>query len=257
MFFKFWGNLRVALAFLTRFPHTHTCTEHDLKDALSYFFLASLILGLILTLPILIITKLVAPNLPAPLMAALSAWIWLGLEIYLTRALHWDGLADLIDALGSNKTGPKFWAIIKDSRLGTFGALGLILVLAGQFLTLTIHLTLDNYLCLILAPVFARQAPFWLAKDLPAYQNSTLGAFFCQAVAENKRLHQLAALILISTPLFLSILFGLPQILFLLATEFLLLNKLKKIALTYGGLSGDFCGAAIELSQLNFLLLTI
>ena len=253
-----WGHLSLALAFLSRFPTKQTASAQNLAAALPYFALASLILGLGLTLPTASIAKLLASHLKLDLLVyLLAAWLWLALEVYLTRALHWDGLADLTDALGSNQSGPKFWLIIKDSRLGTFGALGLILVLFGQFLAITAHIAAQNYVILILAPVFARQAPFWLAKNCPASQNSSLGALFSASVAQNKALNAQASIIFVALPLLLLGFVHLFQILLLLLSQILIIQRLKKIALQNGGLSGDFCGAAIELSQLNFLLLTL
>ena len=57
-------------------------------------------------------------------------------SILLTGALHEDGFADVCDGFGGGWTAEKILAIMKDSRLGTYGATGLGLLLAGKLLAL-------------------------------------------------------------------------------------------------------------------------
>jgi adenosylcobinamide-GDP ribazoletransferase len=57
-------------------------------------------------------------------------------SILLTGAFHEDGFADVCDGFGGGWTPDKILAIMKDSRLGTYGATGLGLLLAGKFLAL-------------------------------------------------------------------------------------------------------------------------
>ena len=57
-------------------------------------------------------------------------------SILLTGAFHEDGFADVCDGFGGGWTQAKILAIMKDSRLGTYGATGLGLLLAGKFLAL-------------------------------------------------------------------------------------------------------------------------
>ena len=57
-------------------------------------------------------------------------------SILLTGAFHEDGFADVCDGFGGGWTKDKILAIMKDSRLGTYGAVGLGLLLALKFLAL-------------------------------------------------------------------------------------------------------------------------
>ncbi|MDP5291349.1 adenosylcobinamide-GDP ribazoletransferase [Oceanimonas sp. CHS3-5] len=61
-----------------------------------------------------------------PLVAAVMAT---ALGVYITGAFHEDGLADTCDGLGGGLTRERALTIMKDSRLGTFGTLGLVLAL--------------------------------------------------------------------------------------------------------------------------------
>ncbi|MCD2171591.1 adenosylcobinamide-GDP ribazoletransferase [Rhizobium sp. C4] len=61
--------------------------------------------------------------------AELAALLSLALQILLTGGLHEDGLADCADGLGGGRTRERMLEIMKDSRLGAYGGLALILSL--------------------------------------------------------------------------------------------------------------------------------
>ena len=68
--------------------------------------------------------------LPAPAAAALL----LALTVWVTGGLHLDGLADTADGLGGGQhPGGRAWRIMKDSRVGAFGVISLILALLLKF----------------------------------------------------------------------------------------------------------------------------
>ncbi|WP_370543514.1 adenosylcobinamide-GDP ribazoletransferase [Herbaspirillum sp. Sphag64] len=57
--------------------------------------------------------------------------------IYFTGALHEDGFADVCDGFGGGSQPQRVMEIMRDSRLGTFGVLGLVLLVAVKLVTLT------------------------------------------------------------------------------------------------------------------------
>ncbi|MEZ5812657.1 MAG: adenosylcobinamide-GDP ribazoletransferase [Rhizobiaceae bacterium] len=61
----------------------------------------------------------------AGLASGLAAALGLGIVIVLTGALHEDGLADTVDGFGGGKTRRQKLDIMRDSRLGVYGALAL------------------------------------------------------------------------------------------------------------------------------------
>jgi adenosylcobinamide-GDP ribazoletransferase len=73
----------------------------------------------------------------APLGAPLAALLALSTLIALSGGLHEDGLADCADALRAGRTREKMLAILKDSRIGVYGALALILCIAIRWQALT------------------------------------------------------------------------------------------------------------------------
>jgi adenosylcobinamide-GDP ribazoletransferase len=101
-----------------------------------------------------------------PLGALASATLVLGVSMLLTGALHEDGLADTSDALGGGHDPAKVFAILKDSRVGAFGAAAIaISVLARAALLAKLE---DATLWAFpLAWSAARVGPVWLMVALP------------------------------------------------------------------------------------------
>jgi cobalamin synthase len=116
--------LRVAIQFLTRLPLPDTgpappaalarCPVYfPLVGALLGGLIAAVIAGLLLVWPI-----------------PLAVLVALGIEARLTGALHEDAVADYCDALGGGWTREDCLRILKDSRVGSYGVLGLTLAVA-------------------------------------------------------------------------------------------------------------------------------
>ena len=94
----------------------------DLRDSVHMFPLVGVLVGLGASL---VYAAAVFCNLP-PVIAAILA---VATQILMTGALHEDGLADVCDGFGGGRTREEKLVIMRDSRLGTYGAIGLILSL--------------------------------------------------------------------------------------------------------------------------------
>lgn len=119
-----------ALMFLTRLP-VPRFADHSpeyLEKSARYFPLIGWIVGLISGLTFLVFNKYVSEDI------AILASIIAG--IFTTGAFHEDGFADVCDAFGGGWTKEKILAIMKDSRLGTYGVTGLVGILSAKFLLL-------------------------------------------------------------------------------------------------------------------------
>jgi adenosylcobinamide-GDP ribazoletransferase len=84
----------------------------------------------------------------------------------LTGAFHEDGLADTSDALGGGHDAGRVLAILKDSRIGTFGGAALVVSIAGRAALLA-QLGPSGLWALPLVGCAARVAPIWLMASLP------------------------------------------------------------------------------------------
>ena len=116
------------------------------------------------------------PFFPAPLRAAFVLVFWIGV----TGALHEDGLADEADAFRAERPRSQMLEILKDSRVGTFGALALVLSVLLRWQALT-RLTIDYAPALVAVLAISRASIVVLARiSRPA--TAGLGARFAANV---------------------------------------------------------------------------
>jgi adenosylcobinamide-GDP ribazoletransferase len=95
-----------------------------------------------------------------------AGFLVVGASMLLTGAFHEDGLADTSDALGGAHDRDKLFAILKDSRIGSFGAAALV-VSIGARAALVARLGPACAWALPLAGCAARVGPVWLMSALP------------------------------------------------------------------------------------------
>lgn len=113
-----WAAMVTAVQFLTRIPVATTVPTRDaLQRAPLFFPLVGTAIGGVTT-GMLWLAGLFWPVWIAVILA-------LAAELRLTGALHEDGLADFCDGFGGGWTRDKILEILKDSRVGTYGTLGL------------------------------------------------------------------------------------------------------------------------------------
>ncbi|MER5353034.1 adenosylcobinamide-GDP ribazoletransferase [Kitasatospora sp. NPDC002551] len=117
----------------------------------------------------------------------LGAVAAVGVLAVLTRGLHLDGLADVADGLGSGKPAEDALRIMKQSDIGPFGVLTLVLVLLAQVAALAGQFAvspLRGALAVLAAAVAARCALAWgCLRRVPAARPGGLGAMVASTVA--------------------------------------------------------------------------
>lgn len=161
--------LEIALGFLTVFK-TRSGSTADLAEvgrSAWAFPLVGAIIGAILVIADLVLS----PHFP-PFVTAI---VIVGLWIVLTGGLHLDGWTDCWDALAASVTPEQRFVIMKDSRLGTFGAVALILLLAAKVATVAgedLHVS-----ALFLAPIVGRGIMV-LAAYGSRHRGEGMGALF-------------------------------------------------------------------------------
>lgn len=120
---KQWWAFVTAIQFLTRVPVSSRAADaQSLRDCPRYFPLVGGMIGVI-TVGLIWSTAWIWPVWLAVLIA-------LALELRLTGAMHEDAVADCCDAFGGGWTRERVLEIMKDSRLGTYGVLGLVSAVA-------------------------------------------------------------------------------------------------------------------------------
>lgn len=256
------AGLLAALSFLSRLGPARS--RLSLGAALPWLGCAGLIIGLFCACGAWLLWFIAAETGAGADLAALCAgFAWLALEIILSNGLHWDGAADLGDALGSGAAGEKFWLVLKDSRLGAWGALTILLLFCCQWLCAALHASSLAQGCLVraLAPLvlaiaWSRLSSVWLAFGRSAPPQSSLGLLLVRETDAPVFLLSLGQGIACLAALWL---LGLSfwRLLLLCAAQAAFLAWILNRANRHGGLSGDFFGAAIEGSQTIFLLFSL
>ncbi|MGJ7508845.1 adenosylcobinamide-GDP ribazoletransferase [Variovorax sp. GT1P44] len=107
------------------------------------------------------------PGLAGALVAALLSTI---ATVLMTGAFHEDGLADVADGLGGSADRSRALEIMKDSRIGAFGAIALVLALGLKVALLAMLAgqgALMAVMALVSAHVLSRLAPLFLIRWLP------------------------------------------------------------------------------------------
>jgi len=120
-----------AAQFLTRVPtpEVRSFDANSLAQSVRYFPLVGALVGLVNA------AVWWAASLWLP--AGVSIGLMLALSALLTGALHEDGFADACDGFGGGSTRDRVLAIMKDSRIGAYGAVGLFFMLGLKWATLT------------------------------------------------------------------------------------------------------------------------
>lgn len=239
----------IALQFFTRLPiPSWVGFEADwLHHAARYFVLVGVLVGGV-TGAVYFCAVLLWPPLPALLLSTIAG-------IILTGAFHEDGFADVCDGLGGAVSAPRALEIMKDSRIGAYGAIGILLMLALKVATLFCLPGTMIPAALLLAHPLSRLASCTLiwrlqyvraeGKAKPLAQRMTSGEW-CTAL--------LCALI----PILICLLSGslpwqsllLASIMAAAAAAWLTRIFVKRL----GGYTGDCLGAVQQLAELGFYL---
>ncbi|MDP3172161.1 MAG: adenosylcobinamide-GDP ribazoletransferase, partial [Polaromonas sp.] len=129
---RFIRHFLLAVQFFTRIPVTGALaawvgySPAMLRASAAHFPGTGWLVGGVAAGVYALLIALLPPGLFTPLVAAALSTV---ATVLLTGAFHEDGLADVSDGLGGSSEAPRALEIMKDSRVGAFGALALVLVL--------------------------------------------------------------------------------------------------------------------------------
>jgi adenosylcobinamide-GDP ribazoletransferase len=153
----FLGGLRAAMMLLTRVPVGSRPTSLEARRwAAAWFPVVAAALGLLGA----VVLQL------GPAGGFLSAVLAVGAVVLVTGALHEDGLADTADALGGATDRERLFAILKDSRIGAYGAVALGLSLLVRVAALE-RAGSGAAAAFLLAQLLSRLPVVWLMAALP------------------------------------------------------------------------------------------
>ena len=247
---NFFEQFIILIQFMTRIPIPLkiSYSEKKLGKSIKFFPLVGLIIGLILYFANFLITiyfKNIFYN------KTIIAIFLIILEILIVGIIHIDGLADTFDGLFSYAKKEKMLEIMKDSRIGTNGAVVLIL----YFITKTVlisEIITTNPKYLIIFPIIAR-----LSTPINAgLSNYARKSGMSNAIISENSIFDVIFSLALSIILVFYIIDIKGIITIFIAFIFIIifmLNVRKKI----DGITGDTMGACLELTSILVLFLGI
>jgi adenosylcobinamide-GDP ribazoletransferase len=242
------ADFLTALQFLTRIPVPSQPYEaSSLARSVKFFPLVGLIVGCCAAILHLLLT----PHLPRPVVA----FFVLAFLILITGGLHEDGLADSADGFGGGTTREKILLIMRDSRIGTYGGVALVLSLIGRLLLIAALPLQQAPYYLIATAILSRWTVLPLSYFLPPARLETAQEPGSQG-ARIARITSTGALIFGT-----ALSFALTVILLKTQSIAAILTTIALTGLTglyyqrrIGGITGDCFGATIQLSELGIFL---
>lgn len=231
------NQLILMIQFFTRIPISIQvpASNSDFAKGVKWLPLVGLLIGGILAG----IHTLCAPYFNALTLSALVVF----LEVFLSGGLHLDGLADSFDGLYSNRGKERVLEIMKDSRIGSNGALALIALIIMKIAFLTNLSAADRTMVLVFMPSISRFG-IALGSWLSVYaRNKGMGQFFIGNVSKAQ---VLSALVVVALPLA----FYPPGYIVLAGSALFVHLYVKHVRKIIDGMTGDTLGAMIELSEL-------
>ena len=265
----------LLLSFMTRIPMPKTeYDEEKLGKSMKYFPVVGIIVGFIL-LFFCIIFNFILKNLTYSAILPLMIIVVILTDLITTGALHLDGLADTFDGIFSYRSKHKMLEIMKDSRLGSNGALALILYFLIKFVLLYSLLMEDQgetVFAVLTYPVVARLCSVISCASAPYARGSGMGKTFVDNTkAKEVIIASLITVVYSSAMLFyminssLSLELPLDFVMMRLGINLLIIAILGLFAFSFsklierkiGGITGDTLGALLEISSLVYLFLII
>lgn len=230
-------RLILAIQFLTRLPtpQVKDFRQEDLSRSAVYYPLVGALIGVLLVLPLYALAG--RPWLAGAM--TLLLWVWV------TGALHLDGLGDVADAFGAAHRNPqRFLEVLKDPHMGVFGVVTLVMQLLLKFVLLSELVASPLWYGLVLAPAWARWGTLWWSQRIPSLHGDGMGERFSWQLRPAAMWLWALALAVITVFVAWPLLLALPLV--------------PLVAVWWkrrlGGISGDCLGASVEVVETLLLL---
>lgn len=244
----------LALQFFTRIPVTGRLAQWVgyspamLRASAAHFPAVGWVVGLIGALALAGALALWPPIVAAVLCTVVT--------VLVTGAFHEDGLADVVDGLGGSASRERALEIMKDSRIGAFGAIALVLALGLKFAllaTLAAQGALTACAVVLAAHVLSRLAPLAVMRAAP-YVGGEGGKAKPLADAVSGASVGIAVLWSLPAAGLLVVVGGLNGAVALVAAALVALFMVRLLRRRLGGFTGDGLGATQQLGELAIYL---
>ncbi|CAK3669078.1 Adenosylcobinamide-GDP ribazoletransferase [Vibrio crassostreae] len=244
-----WELFALAMGFFSRLPmpkNTPYSTERMNRSG-RYFSTVGLLLG-VLCGGVFLLLNTVLPS-------SIAIFLMMSFSLMLTGAFHEDGLTDMADGIGGGMTLERRLNIMKDSRIGTYGASALIMASLGKWVLLHELVSLTGvFMVIVTSYTFSRAIAASLIYDMPYV--SDLDTSKSKPLANKQTKGELVFLLFVGV--LPSLWFGLEFAMVLSVVAYLFRAGFKKwLTARIGGFTGDCLGAAQQLMELLIYLIFI
>lgn len=169
----------------------------------------------------------------------LSAWPWIG-----TGYLHLDGYMDVTDAVKSCRSLQRRREILKDSHVGSFAVIGIVLLILGQFVCFASVPDGADLKILMFVPAVSRCCSALAVTALPAMSTSQY------ADRQKPKSHLLVLAVMLGIFLLLGFLLCRREALALVGVLVGYVVALRKGYKSLEGMNGDIAGYALSIGEL-------
>lgn len=239
-----WGPVAGSVGFLTIFPVPRVeLGPAGLTRAIALFPLVGALLGVVLGGLGLLLDRVLPAGPAAALIIAAGAVV--------NGGLHLDGLLDTADGAFGGRTPEQRLAIMRDSRVGAFGAVAGGLVLLGQFASLAELSGQARFAALVVAMAMSRWVLVLALGFYPAARAEGLGATFQAAASRGAYVAGTLFAIVIA------LIFGLLGVMAFAASAMVLFAGGYLLERRLGGLTGDACGALAVVAETAVLFVAV
>ncbi len=248
-----WQLILAALMFYTRLPvpNPKNHSEELLNKSRKYFPLVGIVVGISA-----VISFVIANHLWNSLIATAAS---MTTTILLTGAFHEDGFADSCDGLGGGWSQEQVLTIMKDSRVGTYAVVGLILLLLLKFLSLfsaAQTMTLASFAIMYVAGhALSRQLSSSIIERHQYVQDIDLSKVKPITDRHLAKDEQILSYFITALPLLvLSVFEPLAVVVAIAASALTATLFIQYCNKRVGGYTGDILGATQQLCELTFYL---
>ena len=222
-------------------------TPEELGRSAPYFPLVGLIIGLILAGLSWLLRLVLPPTL-------VNALIIVALVI-ITGALHLDGFADTCDGIAGHKEVEDRWRVMRDSRAGAFGIVGIVLLLLVKYVSLSSIPETLMMATLLFMPMVSRWAMVYAIFVYPYARPSGMGRLFKQGTRWPR--FMVATIITVVVAVVLIPIFRLSGVMVILGVWVITAIFAAYLKNKFSGLTGDTYGAINEVAEVSTLILIV
>ncbi|KGO14224.1 cobalamin synthase [Clostridium botulinum] len=241
------NDFLLMIQFFTRIPINKNlkCEKENFKRGAFFLPVVAFIIGGMEFLIYLGLKNFLPPNVIIVLLLLFTAMI--------TGGLHMDGLADTCDGFFSLRDKERIIEIMKDSRMGAFGTIAMIINLLLKYQLLYSLVLKDCSIAIILAPVIGRISILFLCLSKRTAKKNGSGNIFIGNMSK--------------PIIFLITIIALAMNTYFLGLKITIISFIAVLIITYlfyllclnkiNGLTGDTLGACNELGEITFLLILL